>query len=175
MLHALVYRMQTYFHCMVIKVVVEFVQDFSGRVWMLHSKECMCVSEKKAEGSNSRANSTSPDAYKHMRTAKVADSSESLGDRVLSSEGHRPGSNERYHVGRFSDARRDEKLARERPPSEELVHSIIEVIEDNSTAVKFHVHRLLSTVDDPSVEFERRRPATIAQEGKESRNIWVRV
>ena len=62
-----------------------------------------------------------------MRTAAVADSGEFVGP----GPGPGTGSPERRlhssRVGRHSDARVDEKYARDRPPSQERVQHIIEV------------------------------------------------
>ena len=72
----------------------------------------------------SRGRSTSPEVFKSSRTAAVADSGEPDRSGSASSPQRRIHSS---HIGRHSDARIDDKLVRDRPPSQERIQYIIDV------------------------------------------------
>jgi len=45
-MQAIIHRIQTVFHCVVVKLSTGFVQDANGRVWFLCTDQCLCASER---------------------------------------------------------------------------------------------------------------------------------
>ena len=50
-MQALIHRIQTIFHCVVVRLATAFVQDANGRVWFLYCEQCLCASERQLDRS----------------------------------------------------------------------------------------------------------------------------
>lgn len=116
-------KIQVHEQCRVVRFICEFVEDFTGKIWLVRVGECLIASEK-------LQSKASTDQFKALRTGRIAD----LGEENTS-DGERANSPNRFNgyirskpsdIGRHSDERVELRLKKGGlPPSDDIVREIL--------------------------------------------------
>ena len=126
-LEQMIWRIQSAFHVKVVKTSAEFVQDISGKVWLLRMDGCTVATDKSATQHHPSSPSSS---FRQQRVAKVAEFGENVG---LLQSGSVDSLNDGFarskpsSIGQHSDGRVERRIKRDAVPDDVAVERIMSI------------------------------------------------